>query len=327
MTIETVAAFRRFNRFYTNLISVLRAGLLDSPYSLADARVLYELANAPAAALEVADLRRLLDMDAGYLSRILGRFEANGLVVRERSDADARKQRIGMTDAGRAAQAELDRRSDAQAAALLSAVTETDQRRLIGAMAAIESIFGDGAPGVRADGAAFARTGAATARAIVLRPPGPGDLGWVVQRHGALYCAEYGWDESFEAMVARIVADYAEAHDPRRERGWIAEVDGEPVGSIFCVRADDETAKLRLLLVEPKARGMGVGGRLVEECVRFAERAGYRRMVLFTHDVLADARRLYQRAGFVLDNEERKPAYGQDLVHQHWRLNFSRPSR
>jgi DNA-binding MarR family transcriptional regulator/GNAT superfamily N-acetyltransferase len=307
MTIESVAAFRRFNRFYTNLIGVLRAGLLDSPYSLAEARVLYELAAAPARVLDVAELRQGLDMDAGYLSRILGRFEGDGLVVRERSDADARKQRIRLTDAGRAAQAELDQRSDAQAAALLGAVTDTDRRRLIGAMDAIETILGGGT---------------ASAPTVVLRPPGPGDLGWVVQRHGALYATEYGWNGEFEAMVARIVADYADSHDPRWDRAWIAEVDGEPVGSIFCVRAGGETAKLRLLFVEPKARGLGVGGRLVEECVRFARGAGYRDMVLFTHDILAAARRLYQRAGFELEHEERKPAYGHDLVHQNWRKVF-----
>ncbi|WP_433057419.1 bifunctional helix-turn-helix transcriptional regulator/GNAT family N-acetyltransferase [Dactylosporangium sp. CS-033363] len=307
MTIEPVAAFRRFNRFYTNLIGVLRAGLLDSPYSLAEARVLYELAAAPARVLDVADLRQGLDMDAGYLSRILGKFEGEGLVVRERSDADARKQRIRLTDAGRTGQAELDQRSDAQAAALLGAVTETDRRRLIGAMDAIETILGGGT---------------AAAPTVVLRPPGPGDLGWVVQRHGALYAAEYGWNDEFEAMVARIVADYAESHDPRWDRGWIAEVDGEPVGSIFCVRADGQTAKLRLLLVEPKARGLGVGARLVDECVRFARSAGYREMVLFTHDILGAARRLYERAGFELDHEERAPAYGHDLVHQHWRKIF-----
>ncbi|GAA2380604.1 helix-turn-helix domain-containing GNAT family N-acetyltransferase [Dactylosporangium salmoneum] len=345
MTIETVAAFRRFNRFYTNLIGVLRAGLLDSPYSLAEARVLYELANAPVPALEVAGLRQGLDMDAGYLSRILGRFEADGLVVRERSDADARKQRIRLTDAGRTAQAELDRRSDAQAGVLLGAATEGDQRRLVGAMGAIESILtsaGPTASGVRAGAGAgagaAAHGGATSGRTVVLRPPGPGDLGWVVQRHGALYAAEYGWNDEFEGLVARIVADYAESRDPHWDRGWIAEVDGEPVGSIFCVRADPgdaaegpgpaaglargTTAKLRLLLVEPKARGMGVGGRLVDECVRFAQSIGYADMVLFTHDILVEARRLYQRAGFVLDSEERKPAYGQDLVHQHWRRNF-----
>jgi DNA-binding MarR family transcriptional regulator/GNAT superfamily N-acetyltransferase len=355
MAIEAVPAFRRFNRYYTNLIGVLRAGLLDSPYSLAEARVLYELAAAPAPALEVAELRQGLDMDAGYLSRILGRFEHDGLVVRERSDADARKQRIRLTDAGRAAQAELDKRSDAQAEALLAALTEADRRRLIGAMEAIESILGGAAP---------------SAPTVVLRPPGPGDLGWVVQRHGALYAAEYGWNDEFETMVARIVADYAESHDPRWDRGWIAEIDGEPVGSIFCVRADagasgradgdtagrtdggaaaaraaaaraeeptasatgraavsgakaaPVTAKLRLLLVEPGARGTGVGARLVDECIRFARNAGYQEMVLFTHDILDGARRLYERAGFVLDSEERKPAYGHDLVHQHWRKNF-----
>jgi DNA-binding MarR family transcriptional regulator/GNAT superfamily N-acetyltransferase len=307
MTIETVAAFRRFSRFYTNLIGVLRAGLLDSPYSLAAARVLFELAASGAPASEVADLRQRLDMDAGYLSRILGRFETDGLAVRERSDTDARKQRIRLTDAGRAAAADLGARSDAQAGGLLAPLTEADRRRLTGAMAAIESILGGGAP---------------AAPTVVLRPLRPGDLGWVVQRHGALYAAEYGWDETYEAMVARIAADYAEAPDPHGERAWIAEIDGEPVGSIFCVRVGPATAKLRLLLVEPKARGMGVGGRLIDECLRFAVRAGYREIVLFTHDVLGDARRLYQRAGFVLDHEERKPAYGKDLVHQNWKLVF-----
>jgi GNAT superfamily N-acetyltransferase len=174
-------------------------------------------------------------------------------------------------------------------------------------MAAIESILGT--PGT-------------APRMVVLRPLAPGDLGWVVQRHGALYATEYGWDGSFEAMAARIVADYAGAHDPRRENAWIAEVDGEPVGSIFCVRADEHTAKLRLLFVEPAARGMGVGSTLVDACVRFASRAGYREIVLFTHDVLTDARRIYQRAGFTLDHEERRPAYGQDLVHQYWRRSL-----
>lgn len=306
---ERIDAVRAFNRFYTAMIGVLTEGLLETPYSLTEARVIFELGHRDAC--EVVALRRSLDLDAGYLSRILSRFEADGLVVRERAADDARRQIVRLAGRGREVFDDLDGRSAAQVGRILAGLAEDDQRRLVGAMGAIHGILGE-----RAVPAAY-----------VLRPLGPGDLGWVVQRHGALCCAEYGWDESFEAMVARIVADYAEAHDPRRERGWIAEVDGEPVGSIFCVRADDETAKLRLLLVEPKARGMGVGGRLVEECVRFAERAGYRRMVLFTHDVLADARRLYQRAGFVLDNEERKPAYGQDLVHQHWRLNFSRPSR
>ncbi|GAA0721915.1 MarR family transcriptional regulator [Dactylosporangium roseum] len=306
MTIDTVTAVRRFSRFYTNLIGVLRAGLLDSPFSLAEARVLFELANAPTA-LDVADLRQRLDMDAGYLSRILGRFEADGLAVRERSDTDARRQRIRLLEAGRAAAADLDARSNAQVRDLLSPVSETDQRRLVGAMGTIESILG----------------GAAPPRTVVLRPLGPGDLGWVVQGHGILYSREYGWDATFEAMVARIVADYAESHDPHREHAWIAEVDGVPAGSVFCVRESAETAKLRLLFVDREARGLGVGSRLVDECVRFATRVGYREMVLFTHDVLANARRIYQRAGFVLDSEERKPAYGQDLVHQYWRRTLS----
>ncbi|GGM20508.1 GNAT family N-acetyltransferase [Dactylosporangium sucinum] len=305
MTLEAVAAVRRFSRFYTNMIGALRAGLLDSPYSLSESRVLFELAQGD---LDVSELRQRLDMDAGYLSRILGRFEADGLAVRERSAADARRQRIRLLDAGRVAAADLSRRSDTQAAALLAEVSSADQRRLVGAMGAIESILGSPGP---------------LSPTVLLRPVGPGDLGWVVQRHGLLYADEYGWDGTFEAMVARIVADFAAGHDPRRENAWIAEVDGEPVGSIFCVRDTDTTAKLRLLFVERKARGLGVGTRLVDECLRFATRAGYRDIVLFTHDVLADARRIYQRAGFELDSSERAPAYGHDLVHQHWRRELS----
>ncbi|WP_238015078.1 helix-turn-helix domain-containing GNAT family N-acetyltransferase [Dactylosporangium sp. AC04546] len=307
MTTEAVAAVRRFSRFYTNMIGALRAGLLDSPYSLSESRVLFELAQTPEG-VDVAELRQRLDMDAGYLSRILGRFEADGLALRERSTVDARRQRISLLDAGRSMAADLSRRSDEQAASLLASVSDVDQRRLVGAMAAIEAILGDPTP---------------SAPAVVLRPVGPGDLGWVVQRHGVLYAGEYGWDETFEAMVARIVADYAAGHDPRREHAWIAEVDGEPVGSIFCVRDTETTAKLRLLFVDRKARGLGVGTRLVDECLRFATRAGYRDIVLFTHDVLADARRIYQRAGFELASSERAPAYGHDLVHQYWRRSLS----
>ncbi|WP_442788479.1 helix-turn-helix domain-containing GNAT family N-acetyltransferase [Dactylosporangium sp. NBC_01737] len=298
----TIAAVREFNRYYTNLIGALRAGLLDSAYSLAEVRVLYEL--AVDRAHDTAELRRLLDIDAGYLSRILGRLEADGLVARSRSAADARRRRIELTPAGREAFAALDARSEEQIAGLLASVGEVDRRRLVGAMDTIRSVF----------------EGVLPARTVVLRSLLPGDLGWVVQRHGALYAAEYGLDATFEAMVARIAADYAASHDPKTEAAWIAEVDGAPVGSIFCVRAGDGVAKLRLLFVEPSTRGMGVGGALVEECVRFARRAGYREMVLYTQDVLTAARRIYQRAGFVLDSATPASVYGVDVVEEEWRL-------
>jgi DNA-binding MarR family transcriptional regulator/GNAT superfamily N-acetyltransferase len=297
-----VAAVREFNRFYTGVIGLLREGLLDTPYSLTEARVLFELARDDA--VEVADLRRWLDIDAGYLSRLLARFEADGLVGRTRSPADGRRQVIGLTGPGRAVQADLDARSGAQIRALLGALTPDGRQRLAGAMASIREIIGPAPPPA----------------AFVLRSPVPGDLGWVVQRHGALYAAEYGWDASFEALVARIVADYAARDDRRQESAWIAELGGEPAGCVFCMRKTDATAQLRLLLVEPRARGLGMGGRLVAECVSFARRAGYREMVLWTNDVLHAARRIYQRAGFRLAGSEPHRSFGHDLVGQDWRL-------
>jgi DNA-binding MarR family transcriptional regulator/GNAT superfamily N-acetyltransferase len=297
---ERVADVRAFNRFYTGVIGVLQEGLLSTPYTLTEARVLFELAHGDAA--EVVDLRRVLGLDAGYLSRILARFEADGLVRRSRSAADARRQVIELTDAGRELQADLDRRSDAQIAELIGALGEADQRRLLGAMATIRELLGARQP----------------AKLVVLRPPAPGDLGWVVQRHGAIYAREFGWDESFEALVARVVADYAAGHDPRREAAWIAEVDGAPVGCVMCVRRDDATAQLRLLLVEPTARGLGVGSRLVEECLRFARRAGYQRIMLWTYDATVDAHRIYQRMGFTLDEEKKAHAFGHDMVEETW---------
>ena len=297
-----VAAVREFNRFYTGVIGLLREGLLGTPYSLTEARVLFELARDDA--VEAAHLRRWLDIDAGYLSRLLARFEADGLVSRTRSPADGRRQVIGLTGPGRAVQADLDARSAGQIRALLAGLTPDGRRRLTAAMASIREIIGPAPPPA----------------AFVLRPPVPGDLGWVVQRHGALYAAEYGWDASFEALVARIVADYAARDDRRRESAWIAELGGEPAGCVFCMRKTDTTAQLRLLLVEPRARGLGVGGRLVAECVSFARRAGYREMVLWTNDVLHAARRIYQRAGFRLAGSEPHHSFGHDLVGQDWRL-------
>jgi DNA-binding MarR family transcriptional regulator/N-acetylglutamate synthase-like GNAT family acetyltransferase len=297
---DRVAAVRAFNRFYTARIGVLRDGLLRTPHSLTEARVLYELGQREVT--EVADLRRELDIDAGFLSRLLGRLHDNGLVARERSDQDARRQRIRLTDEGQAAFAELDRRSADEIEAVLDALSEDDQRRLVASMDAVRDVL----------------TQAPPATGFVLRAPDPGDYGWIVARHGALYAQQYGWDESFEALVARIVADYAESHDPRREAAWIAEVDGEAAGCVLCVCRDDEVAQLRLLLVEPRARGRGIGARLIEECLRFAARAGYARITLWTNDVLHEARRLYERAGFELVELAPHHSFGHDLVEQTW---------
>ncbi|MEV7011020.1 helix-turn-helix domain-containing GNAT family N-acetyltransferase [Streptosporangium sp. NPDC051022] len=275
-----VARVRAFNRFYTEVIGVLQQGILDTPYSLTEVRVLFELHSRDR--METGELRRLLELDSGYLSRMLSRFESDGLVARERSAADARRQIVALTEAGRTTFATLDERSAAQVRGLLEEVTEEDARRLVTSMATIEEILSP----------------AGRSAPYVIRPPRAGDLGWVVHRHGVLYSQEYGWGQDFEALVARIVADYVDGHDPAREAGWIAEVDGERAGCVFCVRKDDETAQLRMLLVEPSARGMGIGRRLVEECLHFAREAGYRRMVLWTRGVLTGARHIYRAAGF-----------------------------
>jgi DNA-binding MarR family transcriptional regulator/N-acetylglutamate synthase-like GNAT family acetyltransferase len=297
---DRVEAVRAFNRFYTNVIGVLREGLVSTPYSLTEARVIFELAQRDAT--EVAHLRRALDIDPGYLSRILSRFEADGLASKERSSADARRQVIRLSRHGRAAFQTLDQRSASEVHRLLSGLAEEDQRRLVAAMGAIKEILED----------------ASKRRIFVIRAPRSGDYGWVVHRHGVLYAEEYGWDETFEALVARIVADYVEHHRPEREAAWIAEVDGHPVGCVFCVRKNDRVAQLRLLLVEPRSRGMGMGSRLVEECMSFAKRTGYEEMMLWTNDVLVDARRVYERAGFELVEEEAHHSFGRDLVGQTW---------
>jgi DNA-binding MarR family transcriptional regulator/N-acetylglutamate synthase-like GNAT family acetyltransferase len=300
-TVDRVAAVRAFNRFYTGRLGILGEGFLRTPHSLTEARVLYELGRRDV--VEVAELRRELEIDAGYLSRLLSRLEEQALVTRERSKEDGRRQRVHLTEDGATAFAELDRRSAAEIGELLDGIGEERQRRLVAAMQAIAGLL-EGDP--RADAA------------VVLRAPHPGDYGWIVHRHGAQYAEEYGWDETFEALVARIVADYAEHHDPKREAAWIAEVDGEPVGCVLCVRKDDATAQLRLLLVDPRARGRGIGGRLIDECLRFARRAGYGQIVLWTNDVLHDARRLYERAGFELVESGEHHAFGHDLIEQTW---------
>jgi DNA-binding MarR family transcriptional regulator/N-acetylglutamate synthase-like GNAT family acetyltransferase len=303
---DSVATIRSFNRFYTDVIGVLHEGLLQTPYSLTEARVIFELAQRDTT--EVLALRRSLRLDAGYLSRMLTRFETDGLIIRERSPEDARRQIIRLTGQGRAAYTLLDERSDAEVRALLADQPEEQRRRLVAAMYTIRVILDDVPPRLGSD--------------VVLRSLEAGDYGWVIQRNGVLYAREYGFDRTYEALVARIVADYLEGHDPGWENAWIAEVDGESVGCVFCVREDARTARLRLLLVEPSARGLGVGGRLVDECLRFAREAGYKDMVLWTNNVLAAARRIYQRAGFELVDEEPHRSFGQDLVGQTWRLTL-----
>ncbi|MBV9384418.1 MAG: MarR family transcriptional regulator [Streptosporangiaceae bacterium] len=294
---DPVAEVRAFNRFYTNVIGVLQGMYLGTPYSVTEARLLFELARQGEAA--VASLRRSLDIDAGYLSRVLARFEDDGMVRRQRTPADARRQVISLTSAGRSAVRELDARAAKHISGLLAGV---DRGRLLGAMRVITDVLSE----------------VPRQRAIVLRPPGPGDMGWVVQRHGAVYAAEYGWDCTFEALVARIVADYIDNRKPEREAAWIAEVDGVPAGCVFCVADSDTVARLRLLLVEPAARGLGIGSRLVEEVLRFARRTGYGEITLWTNDVLASARRLYEAAGFTLAGEEPHHSFGHDLVGQTW---------
>jgi len=304
-TADRVAAVRAFNRFYTGRIGVL-GDFLHTSHSLTEARVIYELGDRDA--VEVADLRRNLEIDAGYLSRLLSRLEEHGLLVRERSAEDARRQRVRLTSEGEAVFGDLDQRSAARIGALLDGLGEERQRRLVAAMQVIADVLDDHGP---SDGA------------VVLRAPHPGEYGWIIQRHGALYADEYAWDETFESLVARIVADYVDHSDARREAAWIAELDGKPVGCVLCVREDDNTAKLRLLLVETQARGHGIGARLIDECLRFARRAGYERIVLWTNDVLHDARRLYERAGFELLESGPHHAFGHDLVEQTWGRRLS----
>ncbi|WP_214370765.1 helix-turn-helix domain-containing GNAT family N-acetyltransferase [Pseudonocardia sp. H11422] len=303
---DEVATVRAFSRAYTRTLGVLAEGLLATPYSLTEARVLFELAQQPT--VDVAALRRELGLDSGYLSRLLARFENDGLVARARSAADARRQTVALTTAGAQAAADLDRRSAEQVAELLAELPAVDRRELMTGLGTVRALLTDrDAP-----------------RRVVLREPGPGEYGWVVARHGAVYAAEYGWDGSFEGLVAQIVGSYLVDRDPARERAWIAEVDGRPAGCVFCVADPDhaDAAKLRILLVEPWARGLGVGTRLVDACVTFAREAGYRRLGLWTNDVLVAARRIYRSAGFVLEAAEPHHSFGHDLVGEFWSLTL-----
>jgi DNA-binding MarR family transcriptional regulator/N-acetylglutamate synthase-like GNAT family acetyltransferase len=299
-----ISAVRAFNRFYTRRLGVLGQRLLESPFSLSEARVLYELAHRDGAAAKELGIE--LDLDAGYLSRIVQKFADGGLISRKPLPADRRQQRLNLTAKGRRAFAKLDRRSHEDVARMLGLMSETDQQRLTGAMAAIEDLIG----------------AAHTSRLAILREPRPGDLGWVVRSHGAQYASEYGFDSSFEALVAEIAAQFLRSFDASRERCWIADIDGAPVGSVFLVRHDDEVAKLRLLLVEPAGRGQKLGTRLVGECIAFARACGYRKITLWTQSILTAARGIYQDTGFVLTSTEPHRSFGQSLVGETWEMKL-----
>lgn len=301
---HNVDRIRSFNRFFTKRIGVLQEGLLHSAYSLTEVRILFEIANndAPTASL----LCRELDLDAGYLSRILSRFEEQDLTTRVRSQRDGRQYVIWLTQKGKDLFSELDRRSREEMAGILKELTEKERQRLLSSMDEIEKILG--------------RKSVPCSETFFLRNQRPGDMGWVTYRHGVLYAQEYGWDESFEAVVAQIASDFIKQYKPKWEKCIIAEMNGEIAGSVLVVRSSDTTAKLRLLLVEPKARGFGLGSRLVQECITFARSAGYEKLVLWTNSILVDARKIYSKAGFRMVEQEAHHSFGKDLVGETWEL-------
>jgi DNA-binding MarR family transcriptional regulator/N-acetylglutamate synthase-like GNAT family acetyltransferase len=298
------AEIRRFNRFYTRKIGLLQKSLLQGPFSLTQARVLYELAQR--SGVTAAEIGRDLELDRGYLSRLLGGFERQELVARSPSPADGRRALLSLTSKGRRAFQRLDREANRQAEALLGALRREERHRLVAAMGAIRNLLGR----------------PAGAGPVALEIAGPGDLGWVLERHGVLYAREYGWDHRFEALVAEIIARFLQQADPRSERCWIARRDGVRLGSVMCCRESAEVARLRLLLVEPEARGLGLGTTLAECCIGFARQAGYRRLVLWTNDVLHAARRIYERAGFQLTEEAPHRHFGGGLRGQTWQLTL-----
>jgi DNA-binding MarR family transcriptional regulator/GNAT superfamily N-acetyltransferase len=302
---QHVETMRCFNRFYTKQIGVLHERLLRSPYSLAEARVIYELAHHEK--MTATELCSELGLDAGYLSRILRHLKKGGLINKQLSQTDGRQNLLSLTERGQKAFATLNARSHNEIGTMLSNLSAADQKRLVEAMHTIEGLLG-ARPEPKAP--------------YLLRSPQPGDMGWVIHRHGALYAEEYDWDWEFEALVARIVAKFIRHHDPRRERCWIAEMAGEIVGSVFLIRQSKTVAKLRLLLVEPKARGMGLGTRLVRECIRFARHAGYRKIALWTNDVLHAARHIYEKTGFRLVRQKPHHSFAHDLIGQTWELKL-----
>jgi DNA-binding MarR family transcriptional regulator/N-acetylglutamate synthase-like GNAT family acetyltransferase len=299
---ERVAAVRRFNRFYTQRIGVLRDNW--HPFSLTEARVLYELTRHDKAS--ASDLVEQLGIDAGYLSRILRRFQREGLVSKQISRSDARRSHLSLTTKGRRAFAPLEARSNEQVGAMLAALAPGMQQHVVAAMLSIEHAL-NGQRG----------------KNYILRTPRPGDFGWVVARHATFYAENYGWREPFEAMCAQIVAEFANNCDPKRERCWIAERNEETVGSIFLVKETDDVARIRLLLVDPSAQGLGIGSALVDACIGFACQAGYRRITLWTHQILTAARALYERKGFTLTASKAHNSWGVEVVGETWDLELS----
>jgi DNA-binding MarR family transcriptional regulator/GNAT superfamily N-acetyltransferase len=304
-----VASVRRFNRFYTRRIGILRERLWKGPFSLAEARVLFELAQSQNTT--AGELGKTLGLDAGYLSRILRGFQERGLLARRASTADRRQRVLQLTRAGRHAFTRIDADAQRVTTAILEELPIADQARLIEAMEVIEGLLG---------------AQSAAKVSYVLRPHRPGDMGWVVHRHGVLYYQEYGWDERFEALVAEIVAQFIRDYDPKREHCWIAEKDGQIVGSILLAKHTRTIAKLRLLLVEPRARGSGIGSRLVDECVRFARAAGYQKLALWTNPALQSARSIYEKAGFQMVRAEPHDYFGQGEIGQTWELDLQSPA-
>jgi len=302
---ENIERLRSFNRFYTKRIGLLREGLLDTPFSLTQARVLFEIAQHPGA--RSAGLGPELGLDPGYLSRLLKSFEQRGLVNRSKSRHDRRVNHLSLTRKGRTEFERLNARSQREAGEMLSSLDDSLQRRLVDSMTSIRHLLGS--PPVNE-------------KTVVLRTHRPGDIGWVVARHGELYTQEYNWDSTFEGFVAEIAGEFLTRFDEQRERCWIAECNGERAGCVFLVKQSKTIAKLRLLLVEPSARGLAIGTKLVDECIRFARQCGYRKLTLWTNDILHAARRIYERAAFHLVKEERHHSFGHDLVGQFWELNL-----
>jgi len=302
---ERAERIRRFNRFYTNKIGVLRERMFDSPFSLTEARVLFEISQHEETTAKW--LRAELGMDAGYMSRLLSRFRSGGLVTRLRSPADGRQQLLRLTEGGRQAVKALIASSQQKFEFMLRGMTEENQLRLLGAMTTIENVF---------------ESPSEAPAHFLLRSHQPGDIGWTVYRHGLLYGQEYGWNEEFEALVAKILAEFILAYDPTRDGSWIAEMDGKRIGSVFLAHETEQVARLRLLLVDPVARGRGLGARLVDECIRFARRKEYDKLVLWTQSILVAARAIYENAGFTLIESKSHHSFGKDLVGENWELKL-----
>jgi DNA-binding MarR family transcriptional regulator/N-acetylglutamate synthase-like GNAT family acetyltransferase len=312
---KRIAAVHRFNRFYTRQIGALRKTFLDTAYSLSEMRVLYEIAQGTAQGAAdgggptASDIARALDLDAGYLSRSLRNFEKRGLIARKTSKQDARQSHLSLTAKGRKTFAPAEERSNRDVAEMLGRLGSDQQARLVSAMETIETLLGGDNDGEKE-------------RNVALREPKHGDFGWIVSAHGRLYAEEYDWADGFEGLVAQIVADFVNNYDAKRERCWIAEMDGENVGCVMVVKDSDEVARIRLLLVDPKGRGLGLGTKLVDECIAFARAAGYRKMTLWTHSVLTAARHTYEKAGFTLTSSEKKRSFGADVVAEYWDMEL-----